>query len=96
VVDELVSCIGVVINIVGKEVSHAQTYIILHHLQEGFKAKNKIYYLKLDLLLMIFCNGSWEGKVSPTSDICGLPALPKGKELAIQISCCVNILWVRG
>jgi hypothetical protein len=40
---------------------------------------------------MIFWNRRWEGKFSPTSDICGLAALPKDKELAIKVSCCVNI-----
>jgi len=57
----------------------------------GLKAKNKIYQLKLDSLLMIFWNRRWEEKFSPTSDICRLPALPKDKELAIEVSCCVNI-----
>lgn len=42
VVDELVSCTMVVINIVGREGSHAQIYIIMHRMQEGFKAGNKI------------------------------------------------------
>jgi hypothetical protein len=40
---------------------------------------------------MIFWNRRWEGKFNLASDICGLPALPKDRELAITVSCCVNI-----